>query len=61
MNSVQSGDIILCHDIYDSTFKAMETVIPALKAQGYEIVTITELFAAYGKTLVPGQLYTNAR
>ena len=36
--------VILCHDIYETTYQAMERVIPDLIAQGYQIVTIGELF-----------------
>ncbi|MBQ3140960.1 MAG: polysaccharide deacetylase family protein [Clostridia bacterium] len=43
LKSVKSGDIVLSHDLYQSTYEAMEIVIPELKAQGYRFVTVDEL------------------
>ena len=43
-SQVTNGTIILCHDLYDFTAEAMETVIPWLIDQGYQLVTLTELF-----------------
>jgi peptidoglycan/xylan/chitin deacetylase (PgdA/CDA1 family) len=40
---VQDGDIVLMHDIYESTAEAMLTVIPELTAQGYQLVTMSEI------------------
>ncbi len=40
---VQSGDIVLSHDIYESTYEAYEKIIPELAAQGYRFVTVEEL------------------
>ena len=42
---VQPGDIILCHWGSKMSYQAMKRVLPYLKAQGYEIVTISELIA----------------
>ncbi|MCL2078812.1 MAG: polysaccharide deacetylase family protein [Oscillospiraceae bacterium] len=57
MNEVKEGDIILCHDIYDSTAKAMSRVIPDLIAQGYELVTVSELLREKYGELEPGRMY----
>ena len=46
LGNVKSGDIILMHDYigYNSkTPEALERIIPALLAQGYEFVTVSEL------------------
>lgn len=51
------GAIILMHDLYESTVDAMEVVIPALKAQGYELVTVSELAKIKGYTLEAGKVY----
>ncbi|MCL2627591.1 MAG: polysaccharide deacetylase family protein [Oscillospiraceae bacterium] len=59
MNEVKDGDIILCHDVYDSTAKAMTRVIPDLIAQGYELVTVSELLLSKYGELEPGRMYTN--
>jgi peptidoglycan/xylan/chitin deacetylase (PgdA/CDA1 family) len=52
INSVQDGSIILLHDNQPfnphPTIAALDTIIPELRMQGYEIVTLTELFARKG-------------
>ncbi len=39
------GCIILCHDLYESTVDAMERAIPNLLKQGYQLVTVSELYS----------------
>ncbi len=51
------GYIILCHDLYDSTYEAMELLIPYLLEQGYDLVTLSELFESAGVTPVAGEVY----
>jgi len=51
LSQVQNGDIILCHDIHANTAEAMKTVLPALVAQGYQLVTVSELFSNYSEEL----------
>lgn len=57
LENVKDGDIILMHDIYDSTAKATKSLVPELIDMGYQLVTISELFEAKGKTLIDGQIY----
>jgi peptidoglycan/xylan/chitin deacetylase (PgdA/CDA1 family) len=57
MNEVKSGDIILCHDVYDSTAEAMSRVIPELIEQGYQLVTVTEMLNHKYGGIEPGRLY----
>ena len=45
MENVTNGSIILCHDLYAETAAAMERVIPELRRRGYQLVTLSELFA----------------
>ncbi len=47
-SEVEDGDIILMHDIYDSTAEASETIIPWLVNQGYQLVTVSELMQYRG-------------
>lgn len=42
--NIKDGDIILMHDIYNSTAQAVETIVPRLLKKGYQLVTISELF-----------------
>lgn len=57
MSEAKDGRVILCHDIYETTYQAMERVIPDLIAQGYQIVTIGELFSFADSQPVGGQLW----
>lgn len=46
LEQVSDGSIILLHDSYgnDKTVQALDILIPALQEQGYEFVTVSELF-----------------
>lgn len=61
-NAMNNGSldnaIVLCHETYDTTAEAMEYLCPYLKSQGWQIVTVSELFAVNGKEMNGGQLYT---
>lgn len=61
IGKVNDGDIILMHDIYDSTADAVEKMIPKLIKQGYQIVSVSELFAAKGIEPKKGTAYFNIR
>lgn len=56
----RDGSIILMHDIYDSTAEASETIIPWLRNQGYQLVTVSEMMKYRGITLYPGETYYDA-
>ncbi|MBQ8966323.1 glycoside hydrolase family 11 protein [Ruminococcus sp.] len=53
-----NGAIILCHENYATTAEAMETIVPWLKDEGWQVVTVSELFAANGKELMGGNVYS---
>ena len=42
---IKPGDIILCHWGSKATYQAMKVILPELKSQGYEFVTVSELIA----------------
>lgn len=58
MTDIKDGDIILCHDLYESTVDAMERVIPDLLANGYQLVTVSELLSYSDKEIIVGKVYT---
>ncbi|HZK39374.1 MAG TPA: polysaccharide deacetylase family protein [Clostridia bacterium] len=58
---VKDGDIVLMHDIHLFSTELCEALIPELTARGYKLVTVNELFAARGVTLVSGAYYSSAR
>lgn len=60
LNNVKDGDIVLMHDLYTATGDAAEIIIPALTAQGYQLVTVSEL-AAYRGGMAPGHVYSSFR
>ena len=60
MDNVQDGDIILMHEIYDSTADAVERMVPELVKQGYKLVTCQELVRAKtGGDPQPGVEYSD--
>ena len=61
LESARDGDIVLMHDIYESTADAIERVIPKLMEEGYQIVNVAELAYYKGKTLENGMVYHSIR
>lgn len=55
--SVKDGDIILMHDLYPTTAKAVEKLVPKLKKKGFELVTIDELLYYKGIAAKGGKVY----
>lgn len=55
------NSIVLMHETYTSTAEAVEYLAPYMKQQGWQIVTVSELFKANGKVMYDGQIYGNAR
>ena len=60
-NQKKDGAIVLMHENYTTTAAAMETLIPELVAEGWQIVSVSELFKAKGLELKDGQVYNNAK
>lgn len=59
--SVSDGDIILMHDLYPTTAKAVEKLVPQLKKKGFQMVTIDELFYYKNIKLKPGKVYFSGK
>ncbi|MCM1530029.1 MAG: carbohydrate binding domain-containing protein [Alistipes sp.] len=57
-NGSLNGAIVLAHETYDTTASAMEELCPYLKAQGWQIVTVSEMFAVKNQQMNGGQVYT---
>lgn len=60
INNAEDGVIVLLHDAAGNsqTVEAIETVIPTLQEQGYEFVTLTELFERQGETPKRNMIYS---
>ena len=58
---IQDGHIILLHDMEGNfrTVKALERLIPELLNEGYEFVTVNELFERNNVIPEKGKIYTN--
>lgn len=61
MEQIKGGSIVLMHDTMNTTADAVEMIVPKLVEEGYQLVTISELFRLYGVDLEPGYYYCNAR
>ena len=57
MDAVQPGDIILLHDFYSTSVDAALEIIDRLQKDGYDFVTVEELFRIQGVEPQPGTLY----
>jgi endo-1,4-beta-xylanase len=57
-NGSGNGAVVLCHETYSKTAAAIEELAPYIKAQGWQIVTISEMFEAKGKSIPYGQIIT---
>ncbi len=55
LKNLKDGDIILMHDIYESTYDATVILLARLHEMGYEVVTVSELL---GETQA-GRIYYN--
>ena len=58
VSHVRDGDVILLHDMSDSSVEAALVIIDELQEQGYRFVTASELAQARNVTPVPGIKYT---
>ena len=57
----ENGDIIQFRNIYDETATAIETIVPYLVDQGFQLVTVSQLIQANtGALPVPGKIYNSA-
>lgn len=60
LSNVKDGDIILMHDLYETSADAAVVLIPELKNRGYQLVTVSEL-ASYRGGMQPGHTYSRFR
>lgn len=59
LTTAGDGDIVLMHDIHDWSVDAAIEVIPKLIANGYQLVTVSELAEARGVTMQNGEKYAS--
>lgn len=60
LNKVKDGTIILLHDMAGNskTVEALDTIIPTLQSEGYQFVTVSELFEIKNVTPEEYTIYT---
>lgn len=57
MDNVSDGDIILMHELYATSLEALEILLPKLYAEGYQVVSISELATLQDKDLQAHHAY----
>ena len=57
IGKVRDGDIILMHELYESTASAVEQLVPQLVEQGFQLVTVSEMAAVKGTALSDNAVY----
>ncbi len=58
VSQVQDGDVILMHDLSDSSVDAALAIIDRLQKEGFTFVTVSQLAELRGTTPEPGETYT---
>lgn len=58
LQNIKDGDIVLMHDMYGATADAVETIVPSLLEEGYQLVTVSELAELRGYVLEGGMEYS---
>lgn len=61
VNNAFDGAIVLAHDIHSTTINGVLWAIDALLAQGYEFVTVSELYRRRGVALQDGVMYYSCK
>jgi len=56
-----SGAIVLMHDGYEATVDALKRLLPDLKADGYQVVNVSQLIRAHGCIFKRGGVYIQAK
>ena len=59
LNHVKDGDIILMHELYGATGDAVARSVPELHKRGFQMVTVSQMAAAKGRSLEAGKLYSS--
>ena len=60
LDNIKDGDIILFHDSYDTTVKAIEELLPLLYSKGYQVMSVSELFKLKNIPLEQNKIYYKA-
>ena len=58
LDNVRDGDVILLHDMTDSSVDAALSLLKKLRSQGFRFVTVSELAQSRGVNPEPGKVYS---
>ncbi len=58
-NNRLNGQVVLMHETYNTTAEAMEILCPYFKENGWQVVTVSEMFKVNGKDMYAGNVYNN--
>ena len=58
LDTARDGDVILLHDMSDSSVDAALAILDQLRAQGFRFVTVSELAQRRGINTEPGNIYS---
>ena len=58
LKNVQDGDIILLHDMTESSVQAALDIVDTLEKEGFTLLTVSELAEIRNIRIQPGKLYT---
>ena len=61
MENISDGDIILMHELYGTSLEALEILLPRLYAEGYQVVSVSELAQLKQKDLLAGYAYRSIK
>ena len=59
IRQVSDGDVILLHDLSDSSVDAALSIVDKLQASGFQFVTVSQLAALRGTEIEPGKVYNS--
>lgn len=59
LEHAKDGDVVLMHELYETTGNAALQIIPELAKRGFQLVTVSEMAAAKGVSLEAGKLYSS--
>lgn len=58
---VKDGDIVLLHDIFNTTAEAVEKLLPELYVRGYQVVSVSKLAELKGVNLEASKAYRSIK
>lgn len=59
--NVHDGSIILMHELYETSYESLKIILPWLYANGYQVVSVSELAKLKDRTLEYGKAYLSLR